>query len=54
MKKSNKSEIKKKLTDILGKELQKESELMKKLLEIDTGVRYNWENVKKELFEKKD
>ena len=32
-------------------ELQKESELMKKLLKKDTGTRYNWEDVKKELFE---
>ena len=32
-------------------ELQKESELMKNLLKNDTGIRYNWEDVKKELFE---
>ncbi|MBI2996082.1 MAG: type II toxin-antitoxin system Phd/YefM family antitoxin [Candidatus Melainabacteria bacterium] len=32
-------------------ELQKESELMKKLLKKDTGIRYNWEDVKKEIFE---
>lgn len=32
-------------------ELQKESELMKNLLKKDTGIRYNWEDVKKELFE---
>ena len=32
-------------------ELQKESELMKTLLKKDTGIRYNWEDVKKELFE---
>ena len=32
-------------------EIQKESELMKKLIRKDTGVRYNWEEVKKELFE---
>ena len=31
-------------------ELQKESELMKTLLKKDTGIRYNWEDVKKELF----
>jgi len=32
-------------------EIQKESELMKKLLKKDSGIRYNWEDVKKELFE---
>ena len=32
-------------------ELQKESELMKNLLKKDTGIRYNWEDVKKELFD---
>lgn len=32
-------------------EIQKESELMKKLIKSDTGIRYNWEDVKKELFE---
>lgn len=31
--------------------LQKESELMKNLLRRDAGIRYNWEDVKKELFE---
>ena len=32
-------------------EIKKESEIMKKLIKSDTGVRYNWEDVKKELFE---
>lgn len=32
-------------------ELQKESELMKNLLKKDSGIRYNWEDVKKELLE---
>ena len=32
-------------------EIEKESELMKKLIKRDTGVRYDWEDVKKELFE---
>jgi len=32
-------------------EMEKESELMKKLIKKDTGIRYNWEDVKKELFE---
>ncbi len=32
-------------------EIERESELMKKLMKKDTGVRYNWEDVKKELFE---
>lgn len=32
-------------------EIQKETELMKKLIKKDTGIRYNWEDVKKELFE---
>ena len=32
-------------------EIEKESELMKKLIKNDTGIRYNWEDVKKELFE---
>lgn len=31
-------------------EIQKETELMKKLMKSDTGIRYNWEDVKKELF----
>ena len=32
-------------------EIEKESELMKKLIKSDTGIRYNWEDVKRELFE---
>ena len=32
-------------------EIEKESELMKKLMKKDSGIRYNWEDVKKELFE---
>ncbi|MBI3591158.1 MAG: type II toxin-antitoxin system Phd/YefM family antitoxin [Candidatus Melainabacteria bacterium] len=32
-------------------EITKESELMKNLIKKDTGIRYNWEDVKKELFE---
>ena len=32
-------------------EIRKESELMSKLMKNDTGIRYNWEDVKKELFE---
>lgn len=32
-------------------EIERESELMKKLIKKDSGVRYNWEDVKKELFE---
>ncbi|OGI07236.1 MAG: hypothetical protein A3I68_00790 [Candidatus Melainabacteria bacterium RIFCSPLOWO2_02_FULL_35_15] len=32
-------------------EIERESELMKKLMKKDSGVRYNWEDVKKELFE---
>lgn len=31
-------------------EIQKETELMKKLVKSDTGIRYNWEDVKEELF----
>ena len=31
-------------------EIEKESELMKKLIKKDTGIRYNWEDVKEELF----
>ena len=31
--------------------IAKESELMKNLMKKDTGIRYNWEDVKKELFE---
>ena len=32
-------------------EIAKETELMKKLIKSDTGIRYNWEDIKKELFE---
>lgn len=31
-------------------EIQKETELMKRLIKNDTGIRYNWEDVKEELF----
>ena len=32
-------------------EIERESELMKNLIKKDSGIRYNWEDVKKELFE---
>ena len=31
--------------------MHKDSKLMKKLISNDNGIRYNWEDVKKELFE---
>ena len=31
--------------------IKKESKLMKKLINSDTGIRYKWEDLKKELFE---
>ena len=31
-------------------EIAKDSRLMKKLIKSNTGIRYNWEDVKKELF----
>ena len=34
----------------MKQEIKKASELMKKLIKRDTGVRYDWEDVKKELF----
>ena len=37
--------------NVMKKLIKKESKLMRKLIRKNSGVRYNWEDVKKELFE---